>query len=211
MEKQPLFKRPWVQTLLGIVIILLIFIGLLVYKSLSSRVSIDRAVIEAPIITINPQAEGVLQTVYVKEGDTVTKGETVAQVGSETLAAGINGIVISTQNVPGQVFVPGLPGSVVSMIDPTELRVVATVDENKGLSDIHVGDPVAFTVDAFGSQTFTGVVESISPTSNDSSAAFTISDKREVRQFNIKIRFDIAAHPEFKNGMSAKVKIYPKK
>lgn len=199
-----------VQSIVGVIVVALLFGGAIIYKTLSSRISIDRAIISAPVININPQAEGVLQSVFVKAGDTVTKGEPVAQVGGETLSAGTAGTIISVENVPGQVFVPGLPGPVVvSMIDPSELRVVATIDEDKGLSSIKIGDVATFTLDAFGSQTFTGVVDSISPTSNDSAIAFSISDKRETRQFDIKIRYDVKAHPEFKNGMSAKVKIYP--
>lgn len=189
--------------------IAVILLAILVYKSVSSRIAIDRSVILAPIIVINPQSEGVLQAVFVKAGDLVTKGESVAQVGGEILQAGVDGQIINIQNVPGQVFLPGQ--AVVSMIQPKELRVVGTIDEDKGLSKIKVGDPVSFTLDAFSGQTFTGIVDDISPTSNDSAVAFTISDKRETRQFDIKVLYDIAAHPEFKNGMSAKMKIYPKK
>lgn len=209
-EKKPsIFKRPWVQSLIGVIVIVLLLLGVIVYKSLSSRVPIDSSVILAPEIAIGPQAEGVLQTVFVKVGDTVTRGEAVAQVGGEVLSAGVDGLVIAEQNTPGEVVMPGQ--AVVTMIDPTALRVVGTIDENKGLSKIVVGDPVSFTVDAFGSKQFTGIVDEISPTSNDSGVAFTISDKRETRQFDIKVLYDVAAHPEFKNGMSAKMKIYPKK
>jgi multidrug resistance efflux pump len=203
----PLFKRPWMQSLSGIVIIGVLLGAVLIYKDLSSHVSIDMSVIEAPVIAIGPESQGVVQAVYVKPGDVVKKGEVLAQVGAETLSAGIDGLVIATQNVPGQVFMPG--GAVVSMIDPHALRVVGTLDENKGLSKIKVGDPVSFTVDAFGNQNFVGVVDEISPTSNDSGVAFTISDKRETRKFDVKVRFNPILENQFKNGMSAKMKVYP--
>lgn len=209
VKKEGIFKKPWVQSLFGVIGIVAILLGVIVYKTVSSRVAIDRSVISAPVIVIGPQGEGVLQSVYVKAGDTVTKGEPVAQVGGEILSAQVDGTVLEVQNTPGQVIMPG--AMVVSMIDPTTLRVVGTVDENKGLSKIAAGDPVSFTVDAFGGNTYTGVVDEVSPTSNDSGVAFTISDKRETKQFDIKVAYDIAAHPEFKNGMSAKMKIFPKK
>ncbi len=196
------------QSLTGIVVIGVILGGLLVWKSLSSHVSIDKSVITAPTIAIGPEAEGILQEVYVKPGDTVTVDEPVARVGDEILSSKINGLVIDTQNVPGQVFAPG--SAVVSMIDPTQLRVVGTLEEDKGLADIKVGQPVTFTVDAFGNEKFTGVVDEVSPTSNDSGVAFTISDERETRTFDVKVRYDIAAHPQFKNGMSAKITVYTK-
>ena len=96
------------------------------------------------------------------------------------------------------------------MVDPQEFRIVGSIKENEGLSDIHVGDPVSFTVDAFGSKKYAGVVETISPTSKESGVAFSISDKREVKEFEVKVKYDVAAHPEFKNGMSARMKIYNK-
>ena len=94
------------------------------------------------------------------------------------------------------------------MIDPTQLRVVGQVQENEGLSKIQVGDPVTFTVDAFGSQTFSGVVDEVSPTSEESQIVFNISDQREEQNFDVKARFDTTAYPQLKNGMSARMWIY---
>ncbi len=206
-KKQSMFKKPWVQSLTGLLVIVGVVAAVIAYKALSARVAIDDSIITAPTIAIGPQAPGILQAVYVKPGDHVTAGEAVAEVGSEILSAKVDGTVIMTQNTPGQLFQSG--AAVVSMIDPTQLRVVGTIDENKGLSRIRIGDPVSFTVDAFGSQTFTGVVDEISPTSNDTSVVFSISDKRETRRFNVKARYDIAAEPDFRNGMSAKMRVYP--
>ena len=121
----------------------------------------------------------------------------------------MDGIIINVNNTPGQVFTVSTAGSsIVSMIDPSQLRVVGKIDEDKGLSQIKVGDPASFTVDAFGSEQFTGIVDSISQTADQSSVVFSISDKREIKQFDVKVRYDISAYPEFKNGMSAKLRIY---
>lgn len=207
-QKQGLFSKPWVQSLTGIILIVLALAALLVWKSLSSYVSIDKSQVIAPTISIGPEAEGILAEVYVKAGDTVTVDEPVARVGSEILSAKVAGTVVTVQNTPGQVVMPGT--AVVSMIDPTQLRVVGTLQEDKGLSDIKLGQPVTFTVDAFGSQSFTGIVDEISPTSDQSSVVFDISDKRAEQNFRVKVRYDVAAHPEFKNGMSAKIKAYIK-
>ena len=96
------------------------------------------------------------------------------------------------------------------MIDPAELRVVGRLQEDKGLQDVHIGQRATFTADAFPGKTYEGIVDEISPTSNQSGVVFSISDKREIRQFDIKVRYDIVLHPEFKNGMSAKLRIYAK-
>jgi multidrug resistance efflux pump len=207
-NKQSIFSKPWVQSLVGIIVIAVALGGLIVWKSLSSHVSIENSQILAPTIAIGPQAEGILQEVDVQPGDSVTAGETVARVGSEILTAQVDGTVIATQDTPGEVIMPGTP--VVSMIDPTQLRVVGTIEEDKGLADIKVGQPVTFTVDAFGNEKFDGVIDQISPTSDQSSIVFDISDEREEQNFDVKVRYDIAAHPEFKNGMSAKITDYIK-
>ena len=208
IPKENILKKPLVQSIIGIVFIALAFGALLYWKSISSYVAIDMSQVSAPIISISPESEGILSEMYVKPGQTVVADESIARVSGETLSAKTAGIIISTQNVPGQVFTPGVP--VVTMIDPNQLRIVGEIDENKGLSSIKIGDPAIFTVDAFGGEEFTGIVDEISPTSNDSGVVFSISDKREIKQFNIKVRFDVALHPEFKNGMSAKLRIYAK-
>jgi hypothetical protein len=91
------------------------------------------------------------------------------------------------------------------MFDPNELRVIGQIDEDKGLSDVKVGQDVEFTVDAYGSKKYTGIVDEISPVSREGDVVFNISDKREVKQFDVKVRFDISKYPELKNGMSAKM------
>jgi multidrug resistance efflux pump len=206
--KQSIFSKPWVQSLTGVIVIALLFGGAIVWKSLSSHVSIDKSQISAPMINIGPETAGILAEVYVQPGDMVSVDQPVARVGNEVLSAKVAGLVINTQNNPGQVFAAGVP--VVSMIDPNQLRVVGTIEEDKGLSSLKVGQPVTFTVDAYGSQTFQGIIDEISPTSNDSGVAFTISDQRETKNFTVKARYDVAAHPEFKNGMSAKMTVYIK-
>jgi multidrug efflux pump subunit AcrA (membrane-fusion protein) len=87
---------------------------------------------------------------------------------------------------------------------------VGEIDENKGLDLIKVGDPVTFTVDAFGGQKFSAVVDEISPTSNQSGIVFNISNSRETQQFDIKARFDTTTYTQLKNGMSARMWIYLK-
>ncbi|MES2224542.1 MAG: HlyD family efflux transporter periplasmic adaptor subunit [Patescibacteria group bacterium] len=206
--KKSVFAQPGVQAVTGMLVIALLLGGALYWKAQSTHISIEKSVITAPTIAIGPQAGGILAEVYVRPGDTVSASQQVARVGSEVLSAAVAGTVISVQNTPGQVVMPG--AAVVAMIVPSELRVVGTIAEDKGLRDIAVGQPVSFTVDAFGSTEYTGIVDEVSPTSDESGVAFSISDKREVKSFAIKVRFDTAAHPEFKNGMSAKMNVYIK-
>jgi len=206
--KKSIFSKSWVQSLTGIILVIAIVSGVLLYKSVSSYVKIDEGTIGASVISIGPEAYGILDEVYVKAGDTVTKGQPLAHIGAEILTAKIDGLVITVNDTPGQLFAP--TQAVIKMINPNELRVIGTLKEDAGFSKISIGDPATFTLDAFPEQEFTGIVDEIGQTSKDSSVIFSISDKREVKDFTIKIKYDTTLHPEFKNGMSAKIKVYNK-
>jgi multidrug resistance efflux pump len=187
-------------------VVIIVIAGILVYSDISSRISIDASLIYAPTITLSPTTPGVLERVYVSEGDTVGKGKVVALIGDQQLTTLTGGIITSVQNTPGQIVNSATP--IVKMIDPSQLRVIGHIDEDKGLSDIRVGDRVTFTADAFGSKKYDGVVESIAPSARQQDIVFSISDKRQVSQFDITIKFDVDKYPELKNGMSAKMKVY---
>ncbi len=171
-------------------------------------VYIENSTIEAPEIDLAPKTAGILENMYVNAGDSVTANEVVARVGDELIQAKIAGIVTKADATIGAERAPGQ--TVVAMIDPTALRVVGQIDENKGLDRISVGQYAAFTVDAFGSKKFTGVVDEVSPEAQSSDVVFQISDAREEQVFDVKVRFDTAQYPELKNGMSAKTWVYTK-
>ncbi|HSD12667.1 MAG TPA: HlyD family efflux transporter periplasmic adaptor subunit [Patescibacteria group bacterium] len=175
-------------------------------RSAGARISFDKAQIAAPAIDLAPQGAGVLEELYVREGDTVPANAPVARVGGELVKTKVAGEIIGVKDGIGSLFNRGQ--AVVTMIDRNDLRVVVRVAEDKGLKDLRVGQLAWFTVDAFGSRRFAGTVDEISPTSREGGLVFSISDKRETREFDVKVRFDADAHPELKNGMSAKVSVY---
>ena len=172
----------------------------------STRVSVDTASIEAPLINLTPAAPGHLNALYVHTGDMVAANQQVAIVGTQVITSRVAGLVVAVDDAVGAEV--DATTAVVTIIDPSQLRVVGRIDENKGLAQIHVGDPVTFTVDAFGGKTFAGVIDEISPTSNQSGIVFNISDQRQVQQFDVKARFDTSAYPDLRNGMSARMVIY---
>jgi multidrug resistance efflux pump len=192
----------------AIVIVLGGLIGGIAYLAVnSSRVKIDKADIEAPSVVLSPTAAGTLMAVYVNPGDTIAPNAVVAEVGTELIHAGpTGGLVISTDNNIGAQVAPGT--AVVTLVDPTQLRVVGHLDENKGLAKLAVGDRAVFTVDAFGGQSFEGVVSEISPTSNASDVVFSVSDQRQEQNFDVKVSYDVAKYPQLKNGMSARIWAY---
>jgi len=180
--------------------------GFAYYKAASHIVSIDNATLSAPIVNLSPSVPGVLNEVYVKPGDVLPPNTVVASVGTELIKSTAGGLVVTVNNNIGKSVGPS--DTVVATIDPNALRVVGVLDENKGLSQIKVGDPVSFTVDAFDGQKFNGVVDEVAPTANQTGIVFNISNSRETQQFNVKARFDTAAYPQLKNGMSARMAVY---
>ncbi len=200
------FARPGVQSVFGIVLIALLATGFVFWKSRSSRIVIDDSLIKAPAINLGPTTTGTLTEMYVEVGDQVLPNAPLARVGNATITAQVAGVVTAVDRELGKTFNPGQ--TVVTMINPLDLRVVGKIDEDKGFADIYIGQPATFTVDAFGSKQFTGVVDKISPTSDTSGASFSLSDARPTQQFDVSLRYRTDLHPEFKNGMSARITVY---
>lgn len=179
--------------------------GLYYWHATNQRAYSDKAEIFAPLITLSPERQSVLQKIMVKNGEQISANQIVAKLdGGEFIRAETDGVVVSVNDQAGKLFSPGSP--VVTIINPDDLRLIVHVAENKGLNSIRVGQKAIFSVDAFGSRKFNGVVEEISQTSDQSSAVFSISDKRDEKYFSIKVKY--SGYPELLNGMSAKAWIY---
>jgi multidrug resistance efflux pump len=196
-------RNRWVVPGIAVAGIAIVAAGLIYWIDTAHTVAVDAASISAPEIDLSASQPGILQEVYVQVGDEVGANVPVARVGNELIKTQVAGVIISTAQTIGTQVNP--TDTVVAMIDPTQLRVVGKVDENKGLSSIKVGDPVTFTVDAFGGRTFSAVIDEVSPTSEQSGIVFNISSQRQTQQFDVKARFDTSAYPELKNGMSARM------
>lgn len=206
IKKASPFRNKWMKGGSLLIILLVIGIALVYWQSASSTIKIDKSSISTSIIGLSPTTPGPLEEIYVNEGDMVSAYTPVARVGDELIKTKISGIIISVNKNVGTIFAAGSPA--VTMIDPSQLRVIGTIEEDKGLEDIKVGQMATFTVDAFKSKKYVGIVDEISSTSHDSGVVFTISDKRETKLFDIKVRFNPDKYPELKNGMSAKITIY---
>ena len=205
-EVKKVGKNQFLITILIAFILAGAVIGLIYWKVSSGTIYADTATISADEIVLSPKTSGTLEEVYVNVGDSVGENAPIARVGNELIKSTISGTVISVNTNVGEMFGPGK--TVATMIDPASLHVVASIDEDKGLSSIRIGQSATFTVDAFGSKQFSGIVDEISPTSKQGDIVFNISGKREVQSFDVKIRFDTNLYPELKNGMSAKIWIY---
>ena len=201
-----LTKNKWLAGFMILVIFGLILAGAVYFSIAARRIAIDDASVIAPTVALSPSVPGILQEVYVNEGDRVLANTVVARVGNELVKSLSGGIITSVSNNIGATTNPAVP--VVTMIDPSELRVVGQIAEDKGLADVSVGQSATFTVDTFGKKEYVGVVDEISPVPHQNSLSFSISNTRAVKDFDIKVRFDVSKYPELKNGMSAKITIY---
>lgn len=200
-------RNPKVLRILAVLlVVILVAGGYLFYLLSEGRVSIDNSLVQAPIISIAPTTPGIISQMNVWEGEKIAKGDTIAVVGGQPISADTDGLVIMANNQIGSIVSSANP--VAQLIQPQYLRVAGTIDENKGLSDIKVGQVVSFTVDALPGQTFWGYVDEISPTAKQTQATFSISSERPTQQFVIYARFDASKYPAIKNGMSAKMTIY---
>ena len=180
--------------------------GIYFVINMQNQIKIDDSQIMADSIDLAPTSGGALEAVYVNEGDQIPADTVVARVGNELVKSKIAGTVIMVREDIGKLVSPG--ETVVSMINPADLRVVGSLEEDKGLQNVSVGQRATFTVDAFGGRVFDGIVDEVSPTSRQSDVVFNISNQREEQEFNVKVRYDVSAYPELKNGMSAKLTIY---
>jgi multidrug resistance efflux pump len=198
--------NPWLLGGLIVLVLLAATGGLLYWNDLQSTVYVENSQITAPVISINPTSPGIITDLYVSVGDQVRKDQVLAKVGDQVLVAKTSGVITGVENTPGQLVNPSLdPSPVITMIDPRELRVVGRVQEDKGLKDIAPGQHVVFTVDAFPSSQYLGVVEKVAPSSRTGDIVFSISDKRQEQEFEARVSYDVTAYPELKNGMSAKM------
>ncbi len=199
-------QRPGLVRITIAILILGVVGGVWYWRVLGSRIFSDKAEISSPLVDLSPEKPGVLRTIFVKEGDMLLANQNVARIDDTSISTKTAGVVVGINNEIGKLFTPGMP--VVTMINPQDLRVVARIPENKGFNDVRIGQNVIFTVDAFGSKEFNGVVDEIAKTSLQSSVVFSISDKREAKEFVVKIKYDVNESPQLLNGMSARVWIY---
>lgn len=195
----------------GLLIALIIILSSFTFfyiETTTNRIFIDNSLIYAPITNIAPLTAGVLNSINVYEGENISKGSPLAVVNGVTLYSKTSGIVVMINKSIGSIVSATNP--VVEMINSNDFTVAGTIDENKGLNDIKIGQPASFTVDAFPGKTYYGLVDEIDPTAKTTQISYSISSERPTQQFIIYVKFNPAKYPELLNGMSAKLAIYTK-
>lgn len=172
----------------------------------ANRVQIDDSLVTGPVTTVSPLTSGKLQEIDVYEGENIKKGDIIGVINGQNYASDVDGIVLMANNQIGSLVGPQNP--LAQIIDSSQMRIAGTIDENKGLKDVKVGQVVSFTIDALPGQTFWGYVDEISPSAKSTQVAFSISSERPTQQFVVYAKFDRNLYPAIKNGMSAKMTVY---
>jgi multidrug resistance efflux pump len=197
-----------IKLLISLVTLFLLIASFVYVEKRIDRVYIDDSLVFAPIISISSITPGKLTQMNVYEGESIKKGYPLATVGTQTLYADTDGLVIMANKQIGSIM--SSQNIVVQLINSSDMRIAGTIDENKGLNSIHIGQVASFTIDALPGKTFWGYVDEVSPSAKQTQIAFSISSERPTQQFVVYVRFDANAYPEIKNGMSAKLIIYTK-
>jgi multidrug resistance efflux pump len=204
-----LFKNRNFLKLAGFACLLILLFGSYIYfQKTTGRIFIDNSTIQSPVITVSPSALGKVTEIDVKEGQFVQTGDALAVVGSETLRADTDGLIVSAADLTGSTV--NQTTQLIQMIRPVNMRVTGSIDENKGLKDVRVGQVVSFTVDALPGNTYWGYVDEISPSAVVPTFSFSTSSERPTQQFTIYAKFNSTLYPAIKNGMSAKMVVYTK-
>ena len=207
-KKKGMFSKPWAQSVLALVIIFGALGGFVYWLSIKDIVYVENSYLDAPITNISATTAGTLNQIFVNEGDTIVANQAVALVGSQIIYSQEGGIVSSAPKIVGDYYNPGQ--TIVSVVVNNKMRVVGSLEENKGLDSVVSGQRVTFSVDAFPGKSYEGTVDDVSPVSSDTGVVFSISDKRPIKKFDIYVNFDTNAYPELKSGMSAKLYINTK-
>jgi multidrug resistance efflux pump len=199
-------SKTFLKKLAVVLAVILILGAFFFFEKTTNRVFIDDSLISAPVINVSSTTGGKLKELDVTEGQEVKKGDVLAVVGSETIRSDTDGLVILSNNQIGSSI--STQTQLMQLIRPIDLRVAGTVDENKGLKNVRVGQTVSFSVDAFPGKTYWGYVDEISPSAKQTQLSFSISNERPTQQFVVYARFDTTKYPEIKNGMSAKLTVF---
>jgi multidrug resistance efflux pump len=186
----------------------------------------DDAQVSGPIVSISAQETGILSSLTVTVGQTVSAGEAIGTITLPSLTAGgarslpattvnlnspTNGTIVQIPAVQGQAVVPGLQLAILTNL--SALTITAYVDEGS-ISNIGANQAVDIHLDAYGATNFAGhVVQivqatagefSLLPNEDPTSGNFTKVGQR----VPVLITLDNKNGKDIVPGMSAEVTIH---
>jgi len=122
-------------------------------------IATDNAKVATTMVPVSVNGAGVLERFSLQEGQYVSINEVLGWVeGGEAMRSPINGLVMHTSAVQGQMVSPMETVAVIS--DTSHVHIQANIEETDILN-VHLGQRVYVRVDTFGRQRFAGYVSSI--------------------------------------------------
>ena len=167
-------------------------------------------------IKISSDISGEVTGLYVQEGDSVKKGQTLAHINNFKIKSPIKGTVLlinikKGERVTGNSMMAGT--EIMRIADLNNIQVKVDVGEND-ISKINIGDSATVEVDAYNNRKFKGVVTQIAGSTNGSASLQPATAGTDVTNYKVHIRLlpesykDLLDPAEYKSfpfrsGMSA--------
>jgi multidrug resistance efflux pump len=174
-SKRPLF------TIIALIVVAAIIGGALYWQHASQFVTTDNAQVDGDKIDINAPDTGTIVDWEISQGSTVTKNQLVGRIkiqgtGPQRPIRSPGDGTVATNNVVNGTYVTAGSGQpLATAYDLSSIYITARVDETD-ISDVHVGAPVEFSVDAFPGVTMTGVVQEVQGSSAGTFSLFPQSN-----------------------------------
>lgn len=212
------------KTLIAIILVLMVVciagVGLYYWYNNTYYVSTEDSTVTADLIRANAQISGKLVELGVDEGQTVAKGQIIARqdmgslpdtsIDMSLVRSPINGTVIKKQGTIGEIVTTGQ--TLAYIIDSSNLYINANIEETK-LAKVKAGQTVDITIDKFGSEKFTGKVQSIGQASASTFSLLPTSSggtfTKVVQKIPVKIKLD-KYNVQLEPGLNAVIKIHVK-
>jgi len=126
------------------------------------------------------------------------------QLGDATVAAGVDGVVISRNHEPGEVVGPGSSVLTLGDLAHPKLRVYVPLEKVEALS---VGDPAQVTIDARPDQPYSGKIDKVATEAEFTPRDILTPEERVKRVFAVDILLDPA--PGLLPGIPAEASFQP--
>jgi multidrug resistance efflux pump len=174
-SKRPLF------TILAIVVLAALIGGALYWQNAAKYVTTDNAQVDGDKIDINAPDTGTIVDWEISQGSTVTRNQLVGRIKIQgtgpqrPIRSPGDGTVAVNNVVNGTYVTAGSGQPLATAYNLSSIYITARVDETD-VSDVHVGAPVDFTVDAIPGVTMTGVVQEVQGSSAGTFSLFPQSN-----------------------------------
>lgn len=211
---------------IGLVILLIIafIVAIVWWWNYRKYISTVDANLDSNRVNVSARAMASLNAVYKQEGDSVKKGDLLAELDStETkdyrVVAPVDGVIAKQWVVPGDLLEPGK--TIFTLNEGNKIWVSVYLQETK-FSEIHMGQEALFTLDAYPGITFYGNIFYIGSNTasefalippNNASGNYTKVAQRiplKISVDRIEGKAEEKANLRLLSGMSANVKIIKK-